>query len=163
MDTNSANEDDVNDLERRLSGWRPSVEGLSREAMLFAAGLAAARSGRGRVVWPALASVLAISAAALFVWGLSERAENQLLLSQFREARRPASSPDASPIVASAGVSQLKDVTQPDSYINVRRRLEREPGLRLALGQSTGPLSIGAAPPEPAILRASEYEALFHQ
>ncbi len=163
MDANSANEDDLSEIEQQLSGWRPSVEGLSREAMLFAAGLASAKTSRGRVFWPALAGVLAISAAALFAWGLNERAQNQSLLILVRETREPTPSANASSIVASAGASQLKDVTQPDGYLNLRRQLEQEPGLVLALHESTGPISLGAAPPEPAILRASEYEALFHQ
>ena len=67
MDTNSPYQDDLSDIERLLSGWRPDTEGLSREAMLFAAGVATGRAGRGLLLWPALCAVLAVSAAVLGV------------------------------------------------------------------------------------------------
>src|SRR5262245_2702578 len=72
-------EDDLNDVERRLAAWQPDSGRLDTDAMLFAAGLAAGRRGRGRFLWPALCVVLTLQAAGLGVWGLSERAERLAL------------------------------------------------------------------------------------
>ncbi len=54
MATDDYNADDLTDLERRLSSWEPTTEGLDSDALLFAAGRASARPGLGRFVWPAL-------------------------------------------------------------------------------------------------------------
>src|SRR5439155_10166786 len=81
MDIHTPNhQDDLSDVERRLSGWRPRVEGLDADAMLFAAGLAAGRRGRVVFVVSALGGLLAIVAAGLGVWALSERSERQMLV-----------------------------------------------------------------------------------
>ena len=64
MDSHSPNPDDLSEIERRLSVWRPNAEGLNRDAMLYAAGLAAGKAERGRLLWPALCGFLAVFAAA---------------------------------------------------------------------------------------------------
>lgn len=77
--------DDLTDLERRLTGWRPNPAGLNPDAMLFAAGRAAARPWRA---WLALAPCLAALAVAVAAWA-SERAERVALAEQLRQ-RAPA-------------------------------------------------------------------------
>jgi hypothetical protein len=47
--------DELTPLERQLAACRPSAAGLDADAMLFAAGRAAARPGAARHVWPVLA------------------------------------------------------------------------------------------------------------
>jgi hypothetical protein len=160
MDPHSPNPDDLSEIERRLSVWRPSAEGLNRDAMLYAAGLAAGKAGRGRLLWPTLCSLLAVFAAALGAWGLNERAECRFLVSRLHE-RTPSSA--ASPTNALVAAPHSAFVASPDSYLNLRRQLEQDPGRWLASRDSTGPAAIGPAPPEPAILRASQFEALFNQ
>ena len=73
MDAQSPRSDDMNDLERRLSGWRPSAAGLDADAVLFAAGRASVRRPRARLLWPALSGCLALLAAALGVALVQER------------------------------------------------------------------------------------------
>src|SRR5262249_56763625 len=79
---------DLNDLERRLSGWRPAPEGLDPDAVLFAAGRASAQPNR--FAWPALAACFAVLAAALGGWAASERSE-RLALARLLQQRSPAS------------------------------------------------------------------------
>jgi hypothetical protein len=160
MDPHSPNPDDLSEIERRLSVWRPNAEGLNRDAMLYAAGLAAGKGGHGRLLWPALCSLLAVCAAVLGAWGLNERAECQFLIGRLHE---PTSSAPASPTNALAAAPHSAFVASPDGYLNLRRQLEQDPGRWLASREFKGPTAIGPAPPEPAILRASQFEALFNQ
>ena len=92
MDTQpSSNEDDLSDVERRLTGWQPAAERLDADAMLFAAGRAAGQGGLGRLLWPACCVLLVVQAAGLLVWGLAERAERfplTLLTTQTHDAKR---------------------------------------------------------------------------
>lgn len=87
-------DDNLNDLERRLSAWAPASAGLDPDAMLFAAGRASA--GRGRYGWPALSVLLAAVSVALGVWVSAERAERIALAEQLR---RHDPSPPAPPVV----------------------------------------------------------------
>jgi hypothetical protein len=120
MDAHSPRDkDDLNDVERRLAGWRPAAAGLDADAMLFAAGQAAAPRGRGRLLWPALCAVLTIQAAVLGAWGLSERAERQLLASRLREQVPSGKLPPAD-MVASYTPS-------PNDYFHLRRQAEEDP------------------------------------
>ncbi len=160
MDTNSPYQDDLSDIERLLSAWRPDTEGLSREAMLFAAGVATGRAGRGRLLWPALCAVLAVSAAVLGGWGINERADRQMLISRLHEHPQPIGTAATNALVAAP---HLPAATSTNSYLNLRRQFERDPGRWLAWQDSSGPALLGPAPPEPAILRASEIEAVFNQ
>jgi hypothetical protein len=160
MDPHSPNPDDLSEIEGRLSVWRPSAEGLNRDAMLYAAGLAAGKAGRRRPLWPVLCSLLALFAAALGAWGLNERAERQFLIGRLHEPT-PASA--ATPTNALVAAPHSASVTSPNSYLNLRRQLEQDPGRWLASREFSRPTAIGPAPPEPAILRASQLEALFNQ
>jgi hypothetical protein len=160
MDTNSPHEDDLIGIERVLSGWRPNAEGLSHDAMLFAAGVATGRAGRGRLLWPSLCSALAVSAAVLGAWGINERVDRQLLISRLHEDTPPLSSTSTNALVAAP---HPPTAISTDSYFNLRRQFEQDPRRWLALRASSGPMPLGPAPPEPAILRASEIEAVFNR
>jgi hypothetical protein len=156
MDAHSPrHEDDLNDVERRLAGWQPAPAGLDADAMLFAAGQAAGRRGRGRLVWPALCVLLAVQAAGLGVWGLSERAERQALANRLRE---PAPIPGAPPATVVAASSYTPS---PDDYFHLRRRAEQDPGRWLASLPPAGPPALGPPPPGPTILRAGQRDGLL--
>jgi hypothetical protein len=122
MDTDPLRPDDLSELERRLSGWRPASAGLDADAMLFAAGQAAARRGPARLVWPALTLSLVALATALGAWGASERSERLALAEQLR---RPATEPaDPSP-PAVPWTGPTADELPPDSLLAARRALEQ--------------------------------------
>src|SRR5438309_5921585 len=93
MDTNHPFPDrDLNDLEQRLSVWRPAAEGLDSDAVLFAAGRASVRPSPARFVWPALAACFALVAAALGGSLASERSQ-RLELARLLEQRTPSPAP----------------------------------------------------------------------
>src|SRR5579871_5127067 len=95
MDTHFPAPGDLNDLERRLSSMRPSGEGLDAGKMLFAAGRASIRPGRGRIVWPVISAFLVILVLTLGVGLAQERAARLDLdaqLSRVRPAIVPAPS-----------------------------------------------------------------------
>jgi hypothetical protein len=152
-------EDDLSADERRLAAWQPAAGSLDTDAMLFEAGRAVGRGGRGRLLWPALCAFLAVQSVALAVWGLSERAERQALASRLREpAPEPGTSP--TPVAVLPGPAS---VPAPDDYAHLRRRMEQDPSRWLAALQPTGPQSVGPPPPEPAIFRAGHSERLLEQ
>jgi hypothetical protein len=153
MHTHPDNPDDLGDLERRLSGWQPGAEGLDADAMLFAAGVAAGKAGRGRIVWPALCGVLAILAAGLTTWALVERAERATLAELLRQRPEP---PGTSP----PALSPLPE-SSPEGYLALRQRLDRETATWLAPPEVPDPPAPGPPPPEPAILRAGQRDAYF--
>jgi hypothetical protein len=152
-------EDDLSDVERRLAGWHPGAEGLDADAMLFAAGQAAGRRGRGRLLWPALCVVLAVQAAALGAWGLSERAERRALASRIRD-RAPA--PNAPPATAVVVLPEPSYTPSPDDYFHLLRRAEQDPGRWLASLPPAGSQAL-EPPPEPATLRAGQRDGLSDQ
>ena len=71
--------EDLSDFERRLASLSPGEQGLNPDAMLYAAGQAAARARVTRFVWPVVAAGLAVLAIGL---GYQLRLE--------RDARRSA-------------------------------------------------------------------------
>ena len=149
-------EDDLSDVERRLAGWRPAPGGPDADAMLFAAGLAAGRRGRGRVLWPAACALLAVLAAGLGGWGASERAGRVALAGR---PPGPAPAPDAPPATAVAVAPPESSYTpSPDDYYHLRRRAEQDLGRWL----DSPPTAVapGAPPPAPAILRAGQRDSL---
>ena len=163
MDAKSNRQDDLTDIERRLSTWRPNSDGLSREAMLFAAGVADGRARRGRWLWPMLCVGLAVTTVALGTWAFGEHSELQLLLSRReRVDERPLRSSTLS-IEAPAVARELAAVASSNSYFSLRKQFEQNPGHWLASWESTGPNPLGPAPPEAAILRASQYDVLLNQ
>src|SRR5258707_15765969 len=93
MDTNSSRPGDLNDLERRLAAWKPATEELNHEAMLFAAGRASARGGKGWIAWAVVSGCLAVTTlvrGALLSGGRSEP------LAQLRDfQQRPPQPPPA--------------------------------------------------------------------
>jgi hypothetical protein len=158
MDANSPrHEDDLSACERRLAAWRPAAEGLDADAMLFAAGLAAGRRGRGQRLWPVLCAVLTVQAAALGVWGLSERAQRQALANRVRDA---APAPQTPPATAVAELTAPSYMPSPTDYFHLRRRAEQDPGRWLA-SPPPAEAPIPQPPAKPAILRAGQRESLF--
>lgn len=151
-------EADLRDIERRLAGWQPAPGTPGADAMLFAAGLAAGRRGRGRLLWPALCALLAVQAAGLVVWGLSERAERQALANQLRE-RLPGRSVPATTFVAI--VPEPTYTPSPDDYFHLLRRAEQDPGRWLASLPPAAPPALGPPPPQPVILRAGQRDGLL--
>jgi hypothetical protein len=146
-------EDNLNDFERRLAGWRPTVEGLDAHAMLFAAGHAAGQRGRARLLWPALCVVLAVQVAGLSMWGLSERAERQALASQLRE-RPPARNTPAETL--DTVLPESAYTPSPEDYLHLRQRMEQDPSRLLLSFSPTGSQPLEPPPPNPPILRAGQ-------
>jgi hypothetical protein len=147
--------EDLRALERRLSAWRPAADGLDADAMLFAAGRASARPGRGRFLWPALAACLALTSAGLGVALVREQAERLALARQMPSPTpAPAIVPPAPP---------ADEPVAPDSYRASQRALEegldawpaRPRGEAAVLPEDRRP----AAPP----LRVGQRERLLDQ
>jgi hypothetical protein len=151
-------EDDLSDYERRLAGWQPASGSLDADAMLFDAGLAVGRRGRGRLLWPVLCVLLAAVSAGLAVWGLSERAERQALAHRMRER---APEPGAPSSTAVAVLPEADSTPSLDGYLNLRRRMERDPNRWLASLMPATPQVPGPPPPEPAIFRAGQRDGLL--
>jgi hypothetical protein len=106
---------DLNDLERRLAGWRPAGEGLDADAMLFAAGRASVRRSPARFAWPAIAAGLVVALGVLSNRLAGERAVNQELVAQLQSAK--------SSVLVAAPTLNLPET----SYLSARRALERDP------------------------------------
>jgi hypothetical protein len=160
MDAHSSrNEDDLS-IERRLAGWQPAPASLDADAMLFAAGQAAGRRGRGRLIWPALCLFLAVQAVVVSAWGLSERTERLALASRLRE-RDPAL--DASPATTVAVPPSSSYTPSPNDYFHLRRQTEQDLDRWLVSLAPAGSPALGPPPPEPAILRAGQRDRLFDQ
>jgi hypothetical protein len=152
-------EDELSDIERHLAGWQPASAGLNADAMLFAAGQAAARRGRSRLVAPALCILLVVQSAGLGVWGLSERAGRLALATRIRE-RAPAPTAPLAIAVAVAVLSEPSYTPSPEDYWHLRRRAEQDPGRWLASLQPPGARAPDP-PPEAAILRAGQRARLL--
>jgi hypothetical protein len=120
MDTNSTPAGDLNDLERRLAEWRPSPGGLEIDRLMFAAGRVSARSGRGRLIWPAVSAGLALMAMALGIGLAHERAARLDLAMQLRD-----SAPAVAPVRGSepGPAESLPSQAPPASYLAARRAL----------------------------------------
>jgi hypothetical protein len=148
-------EDDMNKLERRLASWQPASVGLDADAVLFAAGRAAGR--RGRLYWAASCAVLTMLAVGLGLWGISERAERQVLASRLAPVLDTASSSDGTTL------PEPSYSPSPNGYLNVRRQAEEDPGRWLASSQFEEPSPPGPPPPESAILRSGQLEGILNQ
>jgi hypothetical protein len=123
MDAPHPHPDDLNDVERRLSGWQPAGDGLDTDAMLFAAGRASARRGAGRYAWPTVAGCLAVVAGVLGVWLAAERAERLALVQQLRQ-QTPPPPPPPTPEGATREFSPV-DESGPAAYWTTRPLLDR--------------------------------------
>jgi hypothetical protein len=158
MDTNSHPvKDDLSDLERRLTGWRPAAQGLQTDAMLFAAGLAAARRGRRRFLAPALCGLLAVLAVGLGAWGLTERAERRVLAERLQRLPPPGAS---SPTDVAEGPRSPEEPA-PADYLSLRRRMEQDPSRWLASLEPVGRTRRGLPSRSPAIPTPRQREGLF--
>jgi hypothetical protein len=150
MDTYSSNSDDLRKLEGRLADWKPDREALDLEAMLFAAGRASARRGRGWLAWPIACTCLALVTAVLGARLAAERSE-RLALIQELAYRSTGVAPTSSLIDSDKSIGQA---LTPNSYLVLRREWEQQ------LGDSTWqPKGVDETPripgnPQPAILRA---------
>jgi hypothetical protein len=151
-------EDDLSACERRLAGWQPAAGNLDTDAMLFAAGRAAGR--RGRLLWPALCTLLAAQVAGLGVWGFSERSERVALAGLLHD-RVPAPNIPQAPAVAE--FPEPRYSPSPDDYFHLRRRLEQDPGRWLAAAQTAGTKPIGPPLARPPILKAGQLDGLLPQ
>jgi hypothetical protein len=123
MDKHSDRPDDLSELERKLSAWEPTAAGLDAEAMLFAAGRAAARPGSIRFVWPTLTVVLAILATGLGIGLSEERTERKLLAERLRQQAPPFVSPSA-PAAVIPTEPPSADAPSPESFLAAHRALE---------------------------------------
>jgi hypothetical protein len=125
MDANHP--DDLNNLEQRLASCTPAADGLDADAMLFAAGRAAAGLATpGRFVWPALACFMTLLVAVLGVWLQRERAEKQILaqrLSEQRSMQHPEPETDT-PSSVSPAKSPTTERPSPDSLMAAHRALD---------------------------------------
>jgi hypothetical protein len=140
MDAQPAPSDDMSDLERRLSGWRPSAAGLDADGVLFAAGRASVRLGWGRITWPIVSGCLALLAALLGVGLSQERAARLELTARFHDAKPPvASAPYPLP---EPDEPSSTEPPAPDSYLAAHRALAGNPGswlMAAAIEPSAGP------------------------
>jgi hypothetical protein len=153
MDTHP---DDLNEMERRLSAWKPTPDGLDADAMLFAAGVAAGRPGAGRWFWPALSGCLSVLVVVLSGWGMTERRERLLLARQLPPAPVPAA-PNPAPPEPRTTDGEV----QPNSFLAAHRAVEQgldEWPAGAVPAESTDPL-----PLELPILRVGQRNALVDQ
>jgi hypothetical protein len=155
MDANDPRrEDDLSEFERRLAGWRPASAGPGADAMLFAAGLAAGRRGRGPLLWPALCALLAVQAAGLTAWALAERGERRALAARLSEQAPPN---------AVATLPAPTYTPAPSDYFSLRRLVEQDTDRSAAVSEGAGPQTPEPPPPGPAILSAGQRDYLFEQ
>jgi hypothetical protein len=159
MDTHSDHPDDLSELERRLSAWKPADDGLDADALLFDAGRASMRPTAVRFVWPALTGLLTALTVVLGLWLAVERSERLAL------ARRLAELPPAptvnTPLPPTAPQESAgPEEPSPDSYLAGRRALEQ--GLDAwpvrAVVRHGPPTSPGRNPP---ILHLGQRDALL--
>jgi hypothetical protein len=127
MDKHSNCPEDLNEMERRLSAWRPSSDALDADTVLFAAGRASVQPGPARFVWPALSALLTALTIILGLWLVNERNERLALARRLHERpTAPAinSSPAPAPNAVPAESSDLEEPTA-DGYLASRRALEK--------------------------------------
>jgi hypothetical protein len=143
---------DWNDIERLLSGIRPSSDGLRADAMLFAAGLAAGRQATRRSFFPVLCGLLALTSVGLAYWGLAERRElTQIARDQPHNDRSPSTA-------VARELEPAKSIYEPsaDDYLSLRREMEADPNRFLVLHAAVGSRPPEAPPLPAGILRAGQ-------
>jgi hypothetical protein len=133
--------DDLTALERHLAGCRPSAAGLDADAMLFAAGQAAAR--RPRVVWPATAGAFATLSLILGLALVGERSERVALAARL----------DRQPTIIVEKPVAVPSSPAPDSYLAARRQIEMGDEAWFA-HPDAAPESTPPSPAAPAVLHA---------
>jgi hypothetical protein len=153
-------QEDLSNVERRLAGWNPSVDGLDADAMLFAAGLAAARMGRGKLVAPIMCMFLAAVAAAFCFWALTERSERLDLASRLRARDRVADASQPPPTVAR---SETLPKLSPFAYYNMRRRIEQEAERSRIAVPPESPQTVPPPAAESAVFKVRQSSRLLDQ
>lgn len=162
MDAHSNSSEDLNALERRLSAWQPSREGLDADAVLFAAGRASVRPSPTRFAWPALTVLMTALSVVLGLSLADERNERLALAYRLRvHPLAPAVNPAPQPAANIAPEEPLHtDELPSDSYLASRPALEQ--------GLDAWPIRAvvrgGSADPSithPPILRLGQRDALL--
>ncbi len=158
MDTQfSDNQDDLSNVEHRLSAWRPQAEGLNADAMLFAAGRASGHRPPSRL-WMALVAVLIMQAVGLGAWGISERSGRLALSSQLADR---ASSPVETRQIEQDGAWRRSYVPAPNDYLHQRKRMEQDAGFYVAAASPGRNQGLGQKIPQAAILSAGQWSELL--
>lgn len=135
--------EELTPLEQQLAACQPSADGLDADAMLFAAGRAAAQPRRP-VVLPALACGFAVLSLVLACGLVSERSERIALAGQLRHSAVVVDTP-----APTIGPSPLPTVSS-DSYLATRRMVEQ--GIDAWPTQDAGPAeSSPINPPSPML------------
>jgi hypothetical protein len=142
MDALPSPSDDMKELERRLSEWRPSTAGLDADGVLFAAGRASVRPAWGRLAWPIVSGCLALLAATFGVGLSQERAARLELTARLHESKPPVMS---APSVPEPYEAPSPEPPAADSYLAARRAMAGNIDSWLAMAK-TGP---SAGPPAP--------------
>jgi len=150
-------QDDLSNVEHRLSEWRPKAEGLNAEAMLFAAGRASGQRPPSRL-WMALCGVLIVQVVGLGAWGISERSERLALSSQL--ADRALSTVETRQ-AKQDGSSRRSYVPAPDDYLHQRKRMEQDAGYYVAAASPGRIPGLGQKVPPAAILSAGQWSDLL--
>jgi hypothetical protein len=141
------NPNDLTALERQLAACRPSAAGLDADAILFAAGQAAARKSGSPVAWPVLAAGFACLSLILGAGLIGERSGRLALADRLNQLLAPV-------VEAPASIAAPSPQPLPaDSYFAIRRSIETSADMVFARAdRQVAPLP--APPPEVPILRA---------
>ena len=137
--------DELSELEQRLAACHPASTGLDADAMLFAAGQAAARPRGSRMAWPAIACGFAFLSVILGTGLLRERAERLALADRLSQP--------AAVVVATSDPVPIPAPPPPDSYIAMRQSMNQDAeGWPARSDHSAGPITV--PPDEQPILHA---------
>jgi hypothetical protein len=156
MDTLPSSAGDLNDLERRLSEWRPSSTGLDTDRMLFAAGQDSVR-GWGGIVWPVVSGCLALVASALG-FGLAHERTARLELAAQVHKQEPADAPLPTDDLPRPEMRPSPEPPDANSYLVARRALAE--GLDRWPTLARADLPVGPGSPSPRIWKAGQCDAV---
>ncbi len=136
--------DGLNDLERQLAELTPAADGLSAEAMLFAAGRDSVRPAKGGSFWFVAAALLALLSGALGAALLNLQAEHSHLVRQWNQAMRRPVTPHPAPTLAPSPPPEPESADRPaaDSLLASHRVIE--------CGLDSPAVTAGVEPPGPA-------------
>jgi hypothetical protein len=151
METNPTPAGDLNELERRLSEWRPSTTGLSADQMLFASGRDSVRPWWGRNASLIASGCLAVVATVLGAGLLHEREARLDLLAQLQN-QRPADVLTPSTPSELAGTLAAEPPAA-SSYFAAHAALEQDPDAWLDRRRADS--VVGPALPGRPILKAN--------
>jgi hypothetical protein len=153
---------EVTEIEQRLARWQPAADELDADALLFAAGQAAARRGAMRYAWPALTSMLAAVVIVLGLWLHDERSERLALARQQMppsSVATPAAQHEPAPADTSAPPSaELPAELPPSSLLASHRALEGQLDAWSGLGPDGA--ATGPQPSRSAVLQVRQRSLL---